>query len=323
MDNTYRIETVYTLKQPLSHIGESESTTTFLNTVRIMTQEGPKEVFAYTGNAIRGQWRDSGAAYLLDKLGVMVPKTTFHLLFSGGSISGDQSVDVGAVKRLRSVLPFLSIFGGGVGNQILSGKMAMSFALPVCKETEDIIPKGIPAIDYNACEISWRQLTGEIQFSRKDDAKGDLGEKFIVSGMGEQLLLEGMKEEKADDLGDPPTQMRYCVEYMIPGTQLWHTLTITCTELELGALVASIHQWAKNPILGGLSGKGFGAVDALFEIVERDGSRTRFIGVSDGLIQLSSGARDAKEQYDEHLHRIYDEYLEGNKDNLVKLLEAK
>ena len=69
-----KIEFEYTLKQALSHIGESEGTTTFLNTIRVLSEGKVQEVFAYTGNAIRGTLRDCAARYLLNLLGVKVDK---------------------------------------------------------------------------------------------------------------------------------------------------------------------------------------------------------------------------------------------------------
>lgn len=318
MDKTYHIETVYTLKQPLSHIGESESTETFLNTVRVLNNGKPVEVFAYSGNAIRGAWRDAGAAYLLDRLGeIQVPKKTFHLLFTGGSISGDQKIDVDAAKALRATLPFLSIFGGGVGNQILSGKIVQTFAFPVCAETTGIIPPGIEGIDYSAQATSWRKMTDEISFSRKDDSKDLLGDRYIARGTN---LLDGdLDDTKKRD--EPATQMRYTVEVLIPGVQLWHSLSITCSELELGALVASIWNWAQRPYLGGMSGKGFGLVDADFRIVA-DGERQPFMLVQNGQLALAEPAKEAKEQYDFHLRNLYNQYLEGNKEKLVMMLES-
>lgn len=318
MDKTYHIETVYTLKQPLSHIGESESTETFLNTVRVLNNGKPVEVFAYSGNAIRGAWRDAGAAYLLDRLGeIQVPKKTFHLLFTGGSISGDQKIDVDAAKALRATLPFLSIFGGGVGNQILSGKIVQTFAFPVCAETTGIIPPGIEGIDYSAQATSWRKMTDEISFSRKDDSKDLLGDRYIARGTN---LLDGdLDDTKKRD--EPATQMRYTVEVLIPGVQLWHSLSITCSELELGALVASIWNWAQRPYLGGMSGKGFGLVDADFRIVAED-ERQPFMLVQNGQLALAEPAKEAKEQYDFHLRNLYNQYLEGNKEKLVMMLES-
>jgi hypothetical protein len=318
MDKTYHIETVYTCKQPLSHIGESESTETFLNTVRVMSHGKPVDVFAYTGNAIRGAWRDAGAAYMLDRLGnIKVPKKAFHLLFTGGSISGEQKIDIDAAKTMRAALPFISIFGGGVGNQILSGKIVQTFAFPVCAETVGIIPGGIDGVDYDAQNTSWKKMTDEISFTRKDDSKDTLGDKYIAKDV--KLLTAG--EEKKEKDG-PATQMRYTVECLIPGVQLWHSLNITCNEVELGALVASIHKWAERPYLGGMAGKGLGMVDAKFEIVDSDGKRLPFIGLKDGLLVLSEPAKAAKDQYDNQIKDLYNQYLDGNKEALVGLLEA-
>jgi hypothetical protein len=319
MDKTYHIETVYTLKQPLSHIGQAESTETFLNTVRVMYKGKPTEVFAYTGNAIRGAWRDCGAAYMLDRLGnIQVPKKAFHLLFTGGTISGEQKIDIDAAKQMRAALPFLSVFGGGVGNQILSGKIVQTFAFPVCAETVDIIPAGIDGVNYEAQAVSWRKMTDEISFTRKDDSKDILGDKYITKDI--KLLSGGKDEKKKSD--EPATQMRYTVECLVPGAQLWHSLNITCNEIELGALVASIHKWAEKPYLGGMAGKGLGLVDANFELVDNEGKRAPFIVLKDNALVLAEPAKSAKDQYDAQIKDLYNQYLDGNKESLIGLLES-
>ena len=322
-NNSYRIETVYTLLSPLSHIGESESTTSFLNTIRIMSQGKPVDCFAYNGNALRGMLRDHGASYMLDHLGnIGVPKKTFDLLFSGGSIGGSQSADIDQARAVRSALPFVSLFGGGIGNQILEGKMTQTFAYPVCEETIGILPQDRNNIDYAAQNISWKKMTGEISFSRMDDAKHNLGDRYIVRE-GEQLLLTGdgksEKDKKQDN--EPVTQMRYTVEYMIPGTQLFHIFDINCTELELGAFVSAVHRWSQRPVLGGLSGKGFGQVKADMDLVV-DGERQPFISIVGNLPVLGEIAGQAKEHYDEHLESMYRNYLTTNESKFVQLLEG-
>ena len=316
----YHIETIYTLRQPLSHIGESESTEVFLNTVRVLNAGRPVDVFAYTGNAIRGAWRDAGAEYLLDRLdGLRVPKKTFHLLFTGGSISGDQTVDIGAAKAMRGALPFVSIFGGGVGNQILSGKIVQGFALPVCAETTGIVPRGLDGVDYAADVTSWRKMTDEVSFTRKDDSKDWLGDKYIQKDV--QLLTGDVEKKKKPD--EPATQMRYTVECLIPGVQLWHDMILRdANDVELGALVASIYQWAGHPYLGGMAGKGLGLVDADFRLVHEDGIREHFIAVKDGVLALAQPAKAAKDQYDKQVLDLYNQYIDGNKDDLVKMLES-
>lgn len=310
----YRIETIYTLLQPLSHIGESESTQSFLNTTTVVNNGVPEEVFVYTGNAIRGMLRDCGARYLLNKLQIQVPLKAFHLLFSGGSIGGAQALDIDQAKMIRKALPLVSLFGGGVGNQILDGKLKQTFAYPICKETNNIIPDYVEKSEY-----SWRHFTNIIEFSRKDDEKNvNMSEQFLLSN-DDQLLLEGEKGKKQKD--GPATQMRYGVEYLAAGTKLWHRWDIICTELELGAFVSAIHEWQKQPYLGGMSGKGFGLVSAEMDLITETG-RKPFAQIGQEFIKLGPVAEEAKKTYDAHLQEIYDSYLIENKEEFTKLLSG-
>lgn len=285
-----KIDSVYTLKQPLSHIGESESTTSFLNTIRVMNGGKVCDVFAYTGNALRGSLRDCGAVYLLEKIGEKASNKMFHILFSGGFLSGEQKYDTEQAREIRTLFPIISLLGAGVGNQILCGKISQSFALPVCSETSDIIPQNIAGIDYRAKETSWKMMTGTIQLSRKDDEKDVRLSKYTSDA-----------EEKE------VAQMRYEVEYLVPNTQLYHTMTLNCNDIELGAYVSCVKQWAKTSILGGMSGRGFGMVD-----VKMFSDSGNFIEVKDCEITLSEKAKDAL--------TLYDNFIDENKKKITQML---
>lgn len=304
MNTNYNLETVYTLKQPLSHIGSLESATSFLNTIRVMGDGKPEDVFVYTGNAIRGKWRDCAAMYLLDWLGIKVSKKAFHLLFSGGSIAGDQSVDVEQIKQVRDTLPAVSLFGGGLGNQILCGKLSQTFAYPVCSETRKIVPENIGSVDYSKQALSWRVMTGEADFSRHDDLKATNLDKYCADGTA--APVKGKKD-------DAPAQMRYTVEYLVPGTQLWHSMILRCEDAELGALVSALNVWGTAPYLGGMANKGFGLVDADISLVI-DGVRHPFWSVRDGQIDMSDLAQTALAAYNAR--------LDERRDEAITLLEA-
>lgn len=310
----YRIETLYTLLQPLSHIGESESTQSFLNTTTIVSDGVPEEVFCYTGNAIRGALRDAGAVYLLEKLGVQLPPEQFNLLFSGGSIGGTQSVDIDQARLLRKSLPLISLFGGGVGNQLLRGIPKQTFAYPICRETNGILPAHLPKSQY-----SWRQYSGVKEFTRTDDSKNAVISEQYLLGAADQLLLTGEEKKKKDG---PATQMRYGVEYMAPGVQLYHRWDLVCEEVELGAFVSAVYEWRKQPYLGGMGGKGFGLVDAEMTITF-DGQKSLFIDVKQDVFTLGAAAERAKKTYDQHLQDMYDQYIESNGKGIVQLLEGQ
>lgn len=291
-----KIETIYTLKQPMSHIGESESTVSFLNTIRIAVDGKVNEVFALTGNAIRGTLRDCAARNLLDMLGIKLKKKEFNILFSGGNISGTLSTDIDQAKAYRELLPIISIFGAGVGNQILSGKMTQSFALPVCKETVQIVPDVI-GIDKSMFQSSWKQMTGTINFTRFDDSKNVKYHKYLDDG------------EDNTDKDSASTQMRYEVEYMVPGTQLYHIINL-CTDdqIEIGAFVSALQEFSKSPILGGMGGKGFGICDADFIA---DGEE--FTEIANGQFTMSEKAENAL--------NAYNSYILENKEEIITFLE--
>lgn len=251
-----KLEIKYTLKSPLSHIGESTSVTSFLNDLQIVTEDGLEEIFIYSANAFRGQWRDIGAKHLLDKLGVKLDLESFHVLFSGGNISGAQSADIDQARNIREKLPFVSLFGGGVGNQILAGCMKVGFGYPACQETRGIINESL--FSENVLEMKCGEFTSDIEFTRMDDSKSDLGELYLEEG------TEVGKKKK----GTASTQMRYEVEHLVPGTQLYQEVFLDTNELEEGAFWNTLKEFGKAPYLGGMSGKGFGQVD--FEVYENE-----------------------------------------------------
>lgn len=317
---TGKIENKFTLLSPLSHIGESVGPDSYLSTQTIIGPDGkPVEVFAYSGNAFRGMLRDAGAKYFLNAISkpemrTQVPLEAFYLLFSGGSIGGDAKIDIDQARRIRALVPHLSVFGGGVGNQILPGKINVSYAYPVCTETAHIVPHDIEAPKY-----SWRQMTTEQSFTRTDDAKDEILRPFIYTGETPELMPgEGAKEEKKER----PQQMRYTIELLAAGTQLWSLIDyFDMTDIELGALVAAIDEWGKRPVLGGQSRVGMGKVAVEMTLYEENGPEP-FIAIDAREVHLEPTAKQAKERYDHFLSQ-YKEYLEMHSGEIILGLDAK
>ena len=322
-----RIETVFTLLSPLSHIGESIGPNSHLATQEMLDANGnPIEVFAYSGNALRGMWRDTGAEYMLKKLGgnmaLQIPLELFYLFFSGGAIGGDQSIDIDQARRIREQIPHLSIFGGGVGNMLLPGKLSVGEALPVCQELAHIVPEHVPGNR----ELSARQMTTEISYSRKDDAKDDLLRPFLQTDQspmieGGQMSLLADPDEKKKEKKEKPQQMRYTMEVFCRGAVLWQeTFFRDLSEIELGAFVAAIVKWAENPCIGGQGRIGMGRVKAEMVLIT-DGERGKFISVGEKCL-LSEEARGVKAHYDNFLER-YTAYLEENRSGLTHAISGE
>lgn len=285
-----RIETVYTLLSPLSHIGSSIGPDSYLSTMTVIGPDGePTEAFVYSGNAIRGMLRDAGARYMMDHLGdagtiIQIPLEVFYLLFSGGSIGGESKVDIDQARRIRDMVPHLSVFGGGVGNQILPGKIHVGEGLPVCEEFRHILPSDL----ISGVMRSWRIMTTERSFTRTDDAKNELLTPYIrdagIPGLAvsepRQSSLAQFEKPEDKPKKDRPQQMRYTIELLTTGTRLWSVIDyFDMTEVELGALVAAIDLWGKRPVLGGQARVGMGRVKAEMALHEHGKTPEAFITI--------------------------------------------
>jgi hypothetical protein len=240
----------YTLTAPVSHIGETASTGSYFQTINTLGGRLP----VITGNSVRGILRDKLAANLLTVLGTPVDKETFNVLFSGGNISGSTKNDVERAKLVRQHFPMISLLGGGLGTMIMSGNLVSGFVYPVCRESEFLT--GI------ASDVSWHDLIDDIEFTRMDDTKEDKNVNHITD----------IEEEKK---GKASTQMRFSVQYLSAGTEMFQRLVLldSASEIEEGALLTALLKWFNLPVLGGMKAKGFG---------------TFFASVNDGIITVDS-----------------------------------
>jgi len=312
-----RIYGTFTLRSPLSHIGESISTTSYLVQEPLMQPDGSiEEVFCYNGNAWRGQLRDLAASYMLDYLGqARVPLEAFHLLFSGGRIGGDQVVDINAARAMRRAIPMISLFGGGVGNQILPGKLRVMNSYPICQEAAVVLPDQFLG---EAARRSYRGMTFEKSFSRKDDGKDERVREYLMEEPAG--LLEGPTRKK----DGPADQMRMTSELLAAGVKLYTEIEcLDVSEVELGVLVSALHRFSRSPHIGGQSNRGHGKVRLDYRILDMDtGEERDFVRVSDGPALLAPPAKAAKEAYDQHLCDQYNAMLESQGGEIRALLGA-
>lgn len=316
MRKSYRIFGLFTTKSPLSHISESISTCSYLVQEPILQENGEiEEVFCYNGNALRGQLRDLAASYLLDKLQMTTSIDGFHLLFSGGKISGDQAIDINQAKAMRQAIPMFSIFGGGVGNQIIAGKLKVGSSYPLCLEAINAIAE---RWHFEALKTSYKDMTIEKSFTRFDDAK-NLDKQEYVNPL-DLPMLEGGKKKKD---GDVSTQMRMTSELLIAGVKLAHEIDLVqVTEVELGAFISALHRFAQSPYIGGQSNRGHGRVDYRAVIIDSDGNQQDLIKITGEAPKLSKFAEQAKAAYDEHLVEQYNQFIASKNSEIRGLLGA-
>ncbi|MDZ7922737.1 MAG: hypothetical protein U5M23_01470 [Marinagarivorans sp.] len=320
--NNFSIFGQFKTLSPLSHIGESISTVTYLVQDPIMQQcGGIEEVFCYNGNAFRGQLRDLAARYMLDKLNMTVSIDAFHLLFSGGKIGGDQSIDIAQARIMRKAVPMIGLFGGGVGNQILPGKLRVGSSYPLCVEALPVLPFIDDDSRKVAIKCSYRQMTMEKSFTRMDDSK-DPRLADVVS-LNDAHILEGTKGKKKD--GEVSTQMRMTSELLIPGVTLAHKIDlIGASDIELGALVSAFDAFSSSPYIGGQCNRGHGLVSYSSKVVNMTtGEVHDFVKINgDGPARLSKVAQSAKDAYDTQLLAQYNEFIASKESEIRGLLGA-
>lgn len=281
--HTYVFEGVMTALSSISHIGESHGIAAKLRREKIVQADGSvEEVPVISGNSIRGILRDRGMLQMLAVLGYGVNRETgevrglslpaFYFLFSGGALTKDagRGIDVDAARRWRDLIPLVALFGGAMGNQIMPGKAKIGKAIPICAETEHLVPErfrnGIAAASI------W-DLCQEEAYTRRDDEKSESLRQLISPSVRGLLEAEASArrakaatdEDVAGETGQKQ-QMRYYVETLAAGTRLfWEVALDDVTGLEFEAFCATLAEFSRFPYLGGKGGVGHGKVSIQFD----------------------------------------------------------
>jgi hypothetical protein len=146
---------VITTQTPLSHIGEVSGNVSNLKTLKLLDFEGnPRSIFTYSGNALRnGILRRVGVAAALTELGLQVNPDTHHTMFAGGRIDAGTASDMELDKKIRVLMPWLSVLGtakpakvfGSKDAQMVQGRINVGSAYLVCYESAEYIYNQIPS----------------------------------------------------------------------------------------------------------------------------------------------------------------------------------
>lgn len=146
---------VITTQTPLSHIGEVSGNVSNLKTLKLLDFEGnPRSIFTYSGNALRnGILRRVGVAAALTELGLQVNPDTHHTMFAGGRIDAGTASDMELDKKIRVLMPWLSVLGtakpakvfGSKDAQMVQGRINVGSAYLMCYESAEYIYNQIPS----------------------------------------------------------------------------------------------------------------------------------------------------------------------------------
>jgi hypothetical protein len=270
--NSYRFSGIATALSAISHMGDSiGGTVSVFRREKVLVNGKVIEVPILSGNAFRGQLRDTGMRWMLRELGdpVLSPPA-FHFLTSGGALTKEsgRGLDIGQARRLRELVPLVGVFGGACGRQILEGKLQVGKWYPVCRELLPLLPPHVQHMPE--AEVSMYDMTDLHSFTRTDDAKSESWQKYLPAP--ERVLLEAPKVRKTkdgDEVAEKPgvaQQMRYSQEVLIAGTRFYCWLALQdVTDLEYEAFASALVEWSKSPFVGGQSRHGCGEVELKFD----------------------------------------------------------
>jgi hypothetical protein len=145
------------LLAPLAHGADGKAgNATLFRRRQVITPGGQvMELPFYAGNAIRGQIRDLLADHLLRSLGLIPRKDKppvalwfFHVIYAGGvleeqskimaaiskELGKNGSLRTDGIRRIRDMLPSLSLLGSAIGNKVLPGRVYVNDLRPRCLE---------------------------------------------------------------------------------------------------------------------------------------------------------------------------------------------
>jgi CRISPR type IV-associated protein Csf2 len=309
--NSYRFEGIARALSAVSHLGDSTGgTTSIFRREKVLAGGRVLEMPIISGNAFRGQLRDTGMRFMLRELGdPTLSPPAFHFLTSGGALTKDsgRGLDIGQARKLRELIPLVGIFGGACGRQILEGKLQVGKWYPVCAEMKAFLP---PHYQHMLeAELSVYEMTDLHSFTRTDDAKSESWQKYLPSE--QRTLLEAPKVKVAKDgteVAERPgtaQQMRYSQEVLIAGTKFYCWLSLQdVTDLEYEAFASALIEWSKAPFVGGQSRHGCGEVELKF----------------DNWMSISPLAKTDTQAVGMPLGQAYTEHLHDNRENILRAL---
>lgn len=228
--------------------------------------------------------------------------------FSVSGKAKTKSVDKAGLLATEELLKkniVLSLFGGALGKIGVPGRLKVDIAFPRCVETStsNIVsthidgPKASELIGKTFFTSQNKFVNGLSVLTRMDEAgvadymnydatanatkeaKEDAEKEWKENKRRKQEAEAAggtyvptpkekpADEEAADSAGKIQQFQRH--EYVIAGTVFESRFVIdNATELDLGAILYALRQFAMNPIIGGASSRGFGLVDTRYEISE-------------------------------------------------------
>jgi hypothetical protein len=268
---TVRYDLVIEALTPICHSSGNMGNESLFMTAKVADPDNPsalpEDVPCITGNSMRHALRESLAWLTLRLLNMEIGGLSVaaqHFLFSGGSLGKQAaSLDVDGYRHLTELFPYVSIFGGGLGTSLLTGKLHCSDAMLLCRQNARRLARLCPAL---APRLEGRPGAEEYrdreQRTRHDARRQPIAQHLMPEADRQAWARERNSSAKDhSDEGSDSTQMIYGREVLCAGAQLyWSVGGHFLTPLEHSALVCSLVALQHRRRIGAASGTGHGEV---------------------------------------------------------------
>ncbi len=238
MTSLLKWEGTATAVSSIAHGAEALGTITYLRRERFLNSFGvTEEIPVISGNAWRGLLRDTAADLWWDVVGKpLMSLSVMHALWSGGALAkvSGPLLTGSKLQELREICPVVSVFGTAGGGRIIGGSLQVGKMLPVCKETEHVLPLNL--------------RTGDLP------SMWDLTQIEYYSRIPNDLRSNENSEETLDS-----RLARYGAETFIAGTKFSTWCSLTWSSKQDEAFFADVlNTYITNAHVGGMGRIGHG-----------------------------------------------------------------
>lgn len=279
-------------------------------------------------NGFRGVLRRYATKRLIDAVKANTDDKVFndrdlHAMLSGSG-TNDQPLTYQDTKEIREKNPILSLFGTGL---LLGGKLNITNMIPDEKflkrdeetgkislvrvanytKVDDILQKSKFATLFTADQVKeWENSVLENAAARSEQRK-------------KNDTLKEMKQELEKTVKKESVQHYFGKEYIPSGVEFHSSIRLTDpTNLELGALIAALIDFANDGAIGSSRNVGFGVIDFSIIDLENDAviisknsdKNYIFNSVVKTDLELSSSIKKAYDEYMQWLQSVSKENVE-------------
>lgn len=255
---TYRVFCLSEAIAPITHMSGSSGNESLVMREPVVTPKGVAWVPSLTGNALRHRVvREPGWRYLIDRYDLAGKLTLPQLnyAFHGGNLTeGGGRENTRRIADMQRIFPLSRLIGGCLPDQILSGSLDVWRGRLVCEENRTGLIADMPeGWEFPADQLrSAEAFVSGYQYTRGDAGKtvADLLPDMIVDGE----LLRGENYDGKSNL------MIFSGQAVTRGACFVHGFVLKhVSQLELGALLWSIHLWQDaGGTIGGQAARGHG-----------------------------------------------------------------